>query len=214
MGYIPNLCHYCKKFSFLYLWNPSCIHKRVPVYACFGPHTQANAHVRRPRANLVILFPKIYFCSFKRLCFHFNTPQVNLISDWALNWPWALEFEHHWGMRARVVKGTKCGVYRCPFWFVIFTNRIKRIREKTLFSAYGSGPTHTHNTHHTYMGCGATLESYVGFVCLKSNLCCSRSKKRQVHCPKTCFATYKQITSDSLSQSHLNRKTKTNRGAL
>ena len=43
--------------------------------------------------------------------FHFNTPQVNLIFDWALNWPWALEFEHHWGMGTRVVRGTKCGVY-------------------------------------------------------------------------------------------------------
>ena len=43
--------------------------------------------------------------------FHFNTPQVNLIFDWALNWPWALEFDHYWGTRAQVVKGTKCGVY-------------------------------------------------------------------------------------------------------
>ena len=81
------------------------------AYACFGPRKQVAAHVRGLRATLVILFPKIDFCSFKRLYFHFNTPQVNLISNWALNWPWALKFEHHYRMGARVVNGTKCGVY-------------------------------------------------------------------------------------------------------
>ena len=45
------------------------------------------------------------------LFFHFNTPQVNLISDWTLNWPWALEFEHYWGMGAQVARGIKCDVY-------------------------------------------------------------------------------------------------------
>ena len=55
-----------------------------------------------------------------------------MISDWALNWPWAFEFEHYWGMEARVVRGTKCGFYKYPlFWFVSFANRIKRIRDKT-----------------------------------------------------------------------------------
>ena len=29
----------------------------------------------------------------------------------ALNQPWVLEFQHHWGTGARVVRGTKCGVY-------------------------------------------------------------------------------------------------------
>ena len=57
----------------------------MPTYACFGPRTQAAAHVHALRAILVILFPKIDFRSFKRLYFHFNTPQVNLMSNWALN---------------------------------------------------------------------------------------------------------------------------------
>ena len=43
--------------------------------------------------------------------FHFNTSQVNLVSNWALNWPWALDFEYHWGTGVQVVRGTKCGVY-------------------------------------------------------------------------------------------------------
>jgi len=42
---------------------------------------------------------------------------------------------------------------------------------------YGSGPTYAHDTHHTYMGRGATPESYVGFVCLKSYLCCLRNEQ-------------------------------------
>ena len=56
--------------------------------------THALAHVRRPQpmymgqwVTLVFYFPKIDFCSFKRYIFYFNTPQVNLIFDWALNWP-------------------------------------------------------------------------------------------------------------------------------
>ena len=38
-------------------------------------------------------------------------------SDWALNQPWALEFQHHWGTGARVVRGTKCGVHK-PILFL------------------------------------------------------------------------------------------------
>ena len=45
--------------------------------------------------------------------FHFNIPQVNLIFDQALKWPLALEFGHHWGMGVRVIRGTKCSVYKC-----------------------------------------------------------------------------------------------------
>ena len=68
VGFIPNLSHYCKNnLYFLCLWNPSCIRKSVPTYACFGPRMQAIAHVRGLKATLVILFPKIDFCSFKRL---------------------------------------------------------------------------------------------------------------------------------------------------
>ena len=68
-------------------WNPSYVCRDVPAYACFGPCTQVATHVCGPRAFLVILFPKIDFCAFKNDIFHFNTPQVNLIFDWALKWP-------------------------------------------------------------------------------------------------------------------------------
>ena len=43
----------------------------LAAYAGMCMHTQALAHIRRPRATLVILFPQIDFCSFKRLHFPF-----------------------------------------------------------------------------------------------------------------------------------------------
>ena len=74
--------------------------------------THALAHVQGPRVTLVFCFQKDIFAHLKKnYIFHFNTPQVNLISDWALNWPWALEFEHYWGMGAQVARGIKCDVY-------------------------------------------------------------------------------------------------------
>ena len=51
-----------------------------------------------------------FFAHLKGSIFHFNTSQVNLISNWTLNWPLALEFEYNWGTGAQVVRGTKCGV--------------------------------------------------------------------------------------------------------
>ena len=41
-----------------------------------------------------------FFSHLKGYILHFNTPRVILISDWDLNWPWALEFKHHWGTGA------------------------------------------------------------------------------------------------------------------
>ena len=60
--------------------------------------------------NRFLLIKKVFYIYI--YIFYFNTPQVNLKSNWALNWPWALEFEHHWGTGVQVVRGTKCGVYR------------------------------------------------------------------------------------------------------
>ena len=95
------------------------------------------------------------------------------------------------------------------FLFVSFANEIKRIRDKTFCFDIQLKPNH--DIHHTYMGRGATQESCVEFLCLKSHLCCSGNKQQHVCYPRTCFATYKQIASDSLSQSHLKRKRKQTR---
>ena len=88
------------------------------------------------------LFSKNRFLLIKSYIFHFNTSQVNLTSDWALNQPWALEFGHHWGAGAWVVKGTKCSVNRCPFFdsWVLFQCMAR------------AQPTHTTHIMHTWGG--------------------------------------------------------------
>ena len=59
---------------------------------------------------LGLYFPKQIYLLKKSYYFHFNISQVNLKYDWALNQPWALEFQYHWGTEVQVVKDTKCGV--------------------------------------------------------------------------------------------------------
>ena len=43
----------------------------LAAYACFSPRRQADAHVRGAEGYFGLLFPKIGFCSFKRLYFSF-----------------------------------------------------------------------------------------------------------------------------------------------
>ena len=98
-----------KNLFFICFWNPNCVRKNVPVYmSMYAGHdsrTQGKSYFGH------LIFQKYICAHLKCYIFHFNTPQINFISNWALNWPWALEFEHHWGMGARIVRGTKCSVY-------------------------------------------------------------------------------------------------------
>ena len=70
-----------ENLSFLYFWNPSCVHRNVPAYACFDLRMQVATHIRRPIATLVILFSKNDFCLFKRLYFLFQHP-LNQFNIW------------------------------------------------------------------------------------------------------------------------------------
>ena len=81
--FIPNLSHYCKKIAFSILLKPKlrmqdCAYVRIlwPIYTGFYPRMWAEGYFG-------LLFSKIDFCAFN--IFHFNTPQVNLVSNWALN---------------------------------------------------------------------------------------------------------------------------------
>ena len=67
--------------------------------------------VRKSRVSLAFIFQKQIYLLIKSYIFHFKISQVNLEFDWALNKPWALEFQHHWRTGARVVRGIKCDVY-------------------------------------------------------------------------------------------------------
>ena len=55
-----------------------CAYVRIlwPIYTGFYPRMWAEGYFG-------LLFSKIDFCAFN--IFHFNTPQVNLVSNWALN---------------------------------------------------------------------------------------------------------------------------------
>ena len=90
----------------------------LATYVGLCLHTLALAYVRKLLPTYVgwrplwsLISKNRFLLILKSYIFHFNTLEVNLISDWALNWSWVLEFEHHWGTGARVIKGTKCGVY-------------------------------------------------------------------------------------------------------
>ena len=52
----------------------------LATYAGLCLRMPALAHIWA-EGHLGLLFPKIDFCSFKSYIFHFNTPQINLISD-------------------------------------------------------------------------------------------------------------------------------------
>ena len=92
-------------FQISALLQKTCIfHASKTLVAYIGKYlcTHTLAHIRRPLPMYVsqgplwsFNFQKEIFAHLKGYIFHFNTSQVNLISDWVLNWPWALEFEYH-----------------------------------------------------------------------------------------------------------------------
>ena len=86
------------------------------AYACFGPTYESHDLSMQVEGHFGHFISKnrFFFSHLKGYIFHFNTPQVNMISNWALNWPCTLELGHYWGMGARIVKGTKCVVYIFP----------------------------------------------------------------------------------------------------
>ena len=79
---------------------------RVQDHACIRMH-----HGCACRGFPWPYFSKKIYVLIKSYIIHFNISQVNLTSDWALNQPWILEFQHYWGIGAKVIRGTKCGVY-------------------------------------------------------------------------------------------------------
>ena len=73
-----------------------------------------RVYVRMPQGFHGLYFSKIASLIHKKsYIFQKYFPQVNLESDWTLNQPQALKFQHHWETRARVISGTKCSVYTC-----------------------------------------------------------------------------------------------------
>ena len=67
------------------------------------------------RVSFGLIFQRLIYLLIKIYIFHFNTSQVNLTSD-TLNQALGLIIQYHLGMGARVVRGTKCSIYKCPFF--------------------------------------------------------------------------------------------------
>ena len=84
---------------FLYTHALAHVCKLLPMYMGQGPLWLFN-------------FQKQIFAHLKGYIFDFNTSQVNLISDQALNQPQALEFGHYQETEAQVIRGTNA-VHRC-----------------------------------------------------------------------------------------------------
>ena len=89
----------------------ACARSCLRVYASWL-HAQADSCVRMPRVSLALFFQRQIYLLIKSYIFHFSISQVNLTSNWTLNQPCALEFQHHQGTGARVIRGTKCNVYK------------------------------------------------------------------------------------------------------
>ena len=155
----------------------------------------------RLRVFFGLYFPKIDFLPIKKLYFPFLYLSSQFVI-WLGHKPTlGLKISGSLGNRgARVKRGTKCGVYRCPsfdLWALLTESKESETKHFVLM--YGSGPTYTYSTQHAYMGQGATLQSHVRFVYPNSHPCCLRNEQWQVHYPRTCFFDCKQKANDSLS---------------
>ena len=163
VGFIPNLIFNAEKLVFHSFWNIrlgslACVHRLVYAYACMK-HAHANfGHActymcMRTHALgfLDLFFPKIdLFNSWKSYIFPKTLSSSQFQFDRALNQPWALEFQHHWGAGGLSCKEYKMRCLQMPFfWFMSFVNGIKRTRDKTFcFNIWlEPNPCTQHRTH-------------------------------------------------------------------
>ena len=109
----------CKKLSLHSFQNPSCV--RMLMHACTC-HKQAYTWLECGHAYACMCAQCFLRHFFSKNSFilpknKFYFPQILSSSKFssyqALNQRWALECFHYWGTRARVVRGTKCNIYRC-----------------------------------------------------------------------------------------------------
>ena len=102
MGFIPNLNINVENLPCFGFWKSLCMHKIEPASACRKLHVQVVSCVFIARVSFGLVFQKLIYFLIKSYIFHFNTSQVNLISNWALNQPWVLEFSiiGEWGLES------------------------------------------------------------------------------------------------------------------
>ena len=93
-----------------------CMHMyRAYVRHFKDAYTYAHIRVHTLGFSMVFIFKIIHFNSKKSYIFPKTLSSSQFESNQILNQPWALEFQHHWGTRVRIVRGTECGVYTRQF---------------------------------------------------------------------------------------------------
>ena len=92
VGFISNVKINTENLHCLGFWKSLSMRKIKPAYARRKPGTQADSCVHIARVFFGLIFQKIIYLLTKSYIFHFNTSQVNLTSNWALNQSWVLEF--------------------------------------------------------------------------------------------------------------------------
>ena len=109
------------------------MHKIKLAYACRKLCVQVDSCVRISRVSFDLIFQKYIYLLIKSYIFHFNTFQVNLTSDWALNQPWVLEFNiiGEWGFESYGVQNvlstygiTKTGFQLLFYFFFDFQDNL------------------------------------------------------------------------------------------
>jgi len=134
-------------------------------------HTHMRVCVHTLRVSSSLYFLKKFYYSKNKLIVSINISLSQFSLDWALNQPWTFEYYYQWGRRARVVRGTKWGIYKCPsfdLWALLTESKEKE--KKHFVSMYNMDPTCA------YMGPNATPQSCMGFICPKSHGCYSGNK--------------------------------------
>ena len=92
VGFVPNLNINVENLPCLGFWKSLYVHKIKPAYACRKLRTQADLCVRIARVSFGFIFQKLIYLLIKSYISHFNTSQVNLTFNQALNQPQVLEF--------------------------------------------------------------------------------------------------------------------------
>ena len=87
------------------------------MYVCRKLCVQVDSCMRIARVSFGLIFQKLIYLFTKSYIFHFNTSQVNLTSDWALNQSWVLEISII-GERRPKSYGVHNAVSTTTAWFI------------------------------------------------------------------------------------------------
>ena len=120
---------------------------------------------------MALIFQKqAYFVRKSVIFFLKHFPHVNF--NLALNEPWDLEFQHYWGTRARVTKGTKCSDYTHINLPIMF------FKTHTIFIM--TKQYHIHKQMHVYVNACLTSSHHSTYASMHGHVICMFTAKQKV----------------------------------